>query len=430
MEFLLLCMGIPLGLLVGLLPGLGASVTLILVYPFIEHMSFDLLLAFYAVFITSTQFSGSVIALWVGLPGEVTSMPVLKERPGILANSQLNVALRRTAIGSASAAVLSLFAVGLIFFVGFEFFFLLRTEIIALILFAMLGIGVFWGSNKLSINTILVVLGVILSNVGYQSYNNSEFLTFGQSWLYGGIPFIPALLGMYAVPALLELLKNNFSVDMAVKDHSRVTSDPLLLPILRGSAIGFVLGLVPLIGVIISSTMSHYAESKLRSSTSLSRITAAESANNAAVVSVLVPLLVYGIAIQPSEAIILSILHNNLWTTQHISTFTFVLGFFCILTSVAVCYMLCTHYAEQMVLMIKNHKNLVFASIVSLLIFNIFYLGTQTSMGVYYLATFLIFLLLGGIAKWIRIDLIPLVFMFIVGNYIVSTSIRLHQMYF
>jgi len=430
MDILLLCLGVPLGIMAGLIPAMGASLTLVLVYSFIEHMSFDMLLAFYAVFITSIQFSGSVVALWAGIPGEVTSLPILKERPSILANQQLSVALLRTAIGSAAAAILSLLAIGVLLFAESQFSILLRTEIIALILAIMILVSVWWGTNNLVTNLVLIAAGLVISNVGYHVYSHSEFLTFDQPWLYGGIPFLPVLLGVYAVPALIDLLKNKFDIVMTKRDYSTSAPDPLIMPILRGTSIGFVLGLVPVIGVIVSSTVSHYVETKFKLSTALSRITAAESANNAAVVSVLIPLLLYGIAIQPSEAIILNILQNNLWTIQNITSFTFILGFFCVLTSVLVCYIISTVYAKKIVLLIKNHTNAVFVSIVLLLFVNVIYIGLQSSMGLYYLIVFLVFLSIGGILKYAKIDLMPFIFMFVVGDTVAPTFVRLYQLYF
>ena len=84
MDWLLLISAPFIGLLVGLMPALGATLLLILMYPFLVTFDVATLIMFYAIVVGARDFSGSVSALNFGLLGEVTSVPILKERNTIV----------------------------------------------------------------------------------------------------------------------------------------------------------------------------------------------------------------------------------------------------------------------------------------------------------------------------------------------------------
>lgn len=432
MEYFILCLSIPIGILVGIMPALGASVTLVLLYFFIHGLTFDVLIAFYAAMITASQFSGSVVALWLGVPGEITSIPILKEREHILKNQQLYSALKRTAIGSSVAALASLLLLAAIIFTGQQFSGLLKTAVLLGFLTMILVASICWPGNKVLVNIMLVAAGLVIGNIGYHTEFNAAFLTFDYFWLYGGLPLFPMLLGMYAVPLLWDSLKMlasspKFDRTELVLNNS---PDPFVKPMVRGTAVGFIMGLVPIVGVVFSSAVSHYLESKIKGSTALSRVTSAETANNAAVVSVLAPLLIFGIAIQPSEAIILSILETRGWSLASITPATFAISVISIVVAIAISFVLCFNFARFTVRLLQNHYKIIIASVIGLVVYNVYALGAQEALEVFYISVFLIFLLIGGLCKYAKIDVLPFIFTWLVGEYILVSVVRITQLYF
>ena len=84
MSFLLILLAPLIGILVGLIPALGASLMMLLLYPFLLKFEPAIIILFYAVMVNARDFSGSVSAIGFGLCGEMNSIPALKERKLII----------------------------------------------------------------------------------------------------------------------------------------------------------------------------------------------------------------------------------------------------------------------------------------------------------------------------------------------------------
>ena len=143
-------LAIPMGLLVGMLPAIGDSVMMIMLYPFVSHLEFNTLIAFYATMITCGQFSSSVVGLWLGLAGDVTTIPVLKERREIIDSNLLWTALYRTGQASAVATLASVVMLGMLMQFGAEFRQFLRTDVFFVILIMVVFSALGWAGNKFS----------------------------------------------------------------------------------------------------------------------------------------------------------------------------------------------------------------------------------------------------------------------------------------
>ena len=100
MEYLLLLSAPFIGLLVGLLPSMGATMMMLLLYPILQHIDFIYIILFYAIMINASQFSGSVSAIGFNLLGEISSAPIIKERSLIVKEGMHMNALRNTMYGS------------------------------------------------------------------------------------------------------------------------------------------------------------------------------------------------------------------------------------------------------------------------------------------------------------------------------------------
>ena len=92
--------GIFLGLIAGVLPGIGNVVTLILVYPFITDFDLFQIVLFYMCLAGSSQYTGSVVATTLAVPGETSSLPAVTEGHRMFLSGRGNYAISNSAMGS------------------------------------------------------------------------------------------------------------------------------------------------------------------------------------------------------------------------------------------------------------------------------------------------------------------------------------------
>ena len=316
MEYALLLSAPLIGILVGLIPTMGVTMTLILLYPLLLLFDPIILIVFYAILTNARDFSGSVSAINLGLLGETTSIPALRERPIIIKAKKQISALKNTMLGSLFGMGVGLFILVICVVASTHFPLLLRTDVLGLFVLTTILFLVFWTENNRTTNIILIILGFVLGKVGWDYQNQTSFMTFGNVYLYGGIPMLPFLLGFYAIPKMFELMKMKRPETTPLQETQLEKFN--YASALRGSFLGAFCGLIPFIGNSISSNLGHMIEQRLDKLNnirhSLARLTSAETANNAAQVTLLIPLLIIGIALQPSELVLLDMIESKAWT--------------------------------------------------------------------------------------------------------------------
>jgi putative tricarboxylic transport membrane protein len=435
-EYLIILLAVPFGLISGLLPSIGSTVSIVLLYVFLQQLTPDIILSFYIVFLTASQFSGSVSALWLGVMGELTSLPIIRERALIVSNPQaLVTALYRTAQTSLMAGLLSLTLMILLIKFGNMTTWTLRTEFTVLLLGSVLLGALFW-KNSLGINVVLIGTGAALSLIGYNEITHSTLINIPM--LLSGIPHEPLLIGLYALPLLLtahhhfEPTGTRYKVldfdDPGASRWIDIGSG------LRGTAIGMFAGLIPWLGTVISSNTAHFLENKIHPQQtiehSLKRCTAAEASNNAAFVSMLFPLLIFGIAIQPHEAIVLGILWDKNWTVSSVTDITYLTMFLSMIIGCVLSYIACTKFSQIMSQSIYNHRRLALAIPIVLVIASMFYLGHTQGLTYLYLCTLVLATGAGIIIHKKVIDVLPLITGFLIFPSLQSAIVRLGQLYF
>jgi len=431
--------GIFVGLVAGLLPGLGSTAILLLALPVLYTLPPELCIIYYAVAIQSSQFSGSVSAINFGMMGELTSYPALMERQSILKNNLQKTALRFTALGSAIACIIPALSLYWLLEWFKDQHTIMRTDFIFGITLVIILFCLLYKSNKKIVNAILILLGIIISQVGLRNQGAAEreFLTFGQPWLYGGIPMISVLAGLIAVPLVIRYItwkENNDVIGI-----SKVTETAPRFPfasVLRGGILGLFTGLLPAIGTQIGSNLAWYVEKKLKPSNSnqhvMARLVAAETANNGSQITVLVPLLIIGIAIVPSEMLLLSILETKFWMPGQ-NTFDILgLNFYqliilSLITASIVSYLSCYTFLSLIYRFLKN--NLILLNRLTLIIMTVavVYSGSLVEARMFFLATFMAF---AGLAIWLKnVDFIPFVAGYFIGDIFIDSWVILSYIY-
>lgn len=449
MEILLIAvsLGIILGLLAGMLPGVGNTVTMLAMLPIVAHWPAEIIIIFYAVMIQCSNFTSSVSSLNLGVLGDITGEPALRERAYIVTHRLTDTALKYSAVGSIVACTIGL----ILFYVLIDWFyaipFMLRSETKVFLLWTILSATLWWPSNSKITNGSLVFVGFVLSIIGHHEFfwNNPDvhILTFGITEIYGGIPSLAVLSAFLAIPALMKLY-------YSLKD---LTLDKTLIQVkkekssyqfswgssLRGSIIGIFLGVIPMIGTMICSNIAWAVEKfmskdKTENQQSLNRLLAAESANNSAALTVLVPLLLLGLAIIPSEMILLSALETLNWNPG-VSTWTFLgFGFYqwlfaALMIGCAMSYSFCYTFVIPFSQFFYKHMQSLMWITVALIFSSLYYAGWLVDNRVFFLLCFCLLSFI-VILLYKKIEFMPLVAGFLLGEPVLESSRIVYSLYF
>jgi putative tricarboxylic transport membrane protein len=310
-----IAIGVMIGVTVGSIPGLTATMAVALALPF--TFSLDpitgilLLVGVYK----GGVFGGSITAILLRAPGTPAAAATLLDGYPLARQGKAGKALKMALYASCIADFLSNLA--LIFFAGViaglalafgppEFFWLICFSLTVVISIA--------GSSLLK-GLISGALGLLISTVGLDLVEGSQRFTFGNFNLMGGVGYIPLLIGLFALPEVIDFYVRKVQpAAVRAADASRVTLAEFkrsLLTIVRGSFIGVVIGTIPGAGATAAAFLS-YGEAK-RSSRhpetfgkgEIEGVAAAESGNNGVAGATMIPLLALGIPGDVVTAVIL-----------------------------------------------------------------------------------------------------------------------------
>ena len=427
------------GLLAGLLPGIGSTAVLIAGLPLLYNLPPEVCILYYAVAVQSAQFSGSVSAINFGLIGELTSYPALAERNNILSHGLQKTALKFTALGSLVSCVIPAFFL----YVLLEWFknqsVMMRTDFLFAVVISIVVAAVFYKRNSSLTNVVLVLSGIVISQIGLRmmGYKEQNFLTFDQPWLYAGVPMISLLGGLVAVPMIVNgsRWKLEHANDTILSRASTVSFN--WFSSIRGAIIGLFCGLIPAIGTQISSGVAWIVEKKFYKNDTandvMSRLVSAESANNSSQITVLVPLLVIGLAIVPSEMILLDLIEMKFWYPGQETWSLFGIAFYqwlgiCLAFSALISFLVCYTFISTVHVWLK--QNLVLLNKISLVILAvaILYAGSLVEARMFFIASFAFF---SSIGLWfIKVDFIPLIAGYFLGDVLIDSVLILQQLYF
>lgn len=432
--FISTTLGLIAGIITGLLPGIGLTTFLLLSLPILIDQSLLFCVIFYCVMSATSQYFGSITAICFGVPGENTSLPLLSIRSKLENENKINDSLFISAIGSLIASIFSLFLILNIIPFFSHWFFYLKSYVSLILGLTGLIFCILYSNNKILVSFIFAIWGWFLGKIGYNTITQESFLTFDHHYFYAGIPVLPVVIGIYAIPNLFkfafEILKipNICFIFNFTLNKKKLVLDNIF-SITRGSIIGFFSGLIPFIGSGVSSLLAYTIEKKINNKNYLKHVAAAESANNSANISVLVPLLSLGVAIVTSEYVLLEILTNNnlsiswKFIEEHAN-----LIFICTLLANIVAFIFALNFVNLINKLILKLKYILPIFFMFLIFLSIFYYGLENYQEYWYLTICIVFSILGFLLK--KYDLLPFVFSFLLQNQIDVMIYRVSQIYF
>jgi len=317
-DVVIIFIGIGIGIVIGALPGFNASTGIAILLPVTYYMSplaaIILLVALY----NGAEYGGSITAISIGVPGTAGAVattfdgyPLAKKG---LAGKALTVSLVSGVIGGIFATFCLMFFAATIANFGLKFS---SPEYFALALFGLALVSNLSGKNPVK-GLIAMTLGLLLATVGVDPQSGYERLAFGHIELWEGVPFIPAMVGMFAMSEVLFMIEDLSLVKKAGKLYSRFPTieewKTCISAICRGSIIGTIIGAIPGTGASIA-TFVAYGEQKRASKRSklfgtgvYEGVAAPESSNNAVTQGALIPMLALGIPGSASTAMLIGAL--------------------------------------------------------------------------------------------------------------------------
>jgi len=310
-------LGVLVGQVVGALPGIGPSLGMVLLLPISFGLEPATAIIMLSGIMYGAMYGGTLTSVLINVPGESSGVMTTVEGHKLAREGKAGAALSVAAVGSFIAGiggvVVLIFAAVTIseFALNFsspEYFLLAALGIIAS---ATLGLG-----SPLKA-LMVAVFGLMLALVGTDPILGSSRLTFGELDLLEGIDFLPVAIGVFGIAEVLVTLEQSEDLKpmkMRLKDMWPEWRDWMMVrwAILRGSVIGFVLGLLPGVGPTAATFIAYAAERKFSKQPekfghgALDAVASCESANNSAVTGGLVPLLTLGIPGSGLTAVLLA----------------------------------------------------------------------------------------------------------------------------
>jgi putative tricarboxylic transport membrane protein len=304
---LLFCfLGVLLGTLVGVLPGIGPVATISLLLPGTFKMDPVTAIIMLSGIYYGAMYGGSTTSILVNIPGEAASIITCLDGYQMARKGQAGPALGIAAIGSFIGGTFSVFMLMLLApILGRAALKFGPPEYFALMVF---GLTLLTYISKGSILKALImgIAGLFVGSIGMDPVSGEQRFTYGSTTLMDGVGLVPVAMGMFGVA---EVLNN---VEVIVKQEIFQTKIKNIWPnwkdwadsrlaILRGSVIGFFLGILPGPSATIASFGSYALEKKISKhpekfgTGAIEGVAGPEAANNAAVGGAFIPLLSLGI---------------------------------------------------------------------------------------------------------------------------------------
>ncbi len=304
-------LGVLLGTIIGVLPGVGPTATISMLLPVTYYLGPEASLIMLAGIYYGSQYGGSTTAILINLPGEVSSSVTALDGYPMAQRGRGGAALAIAALGSFAAGSFATLLIAVLAVplsrVALQFG---STEY-----FALIVLGVFTATALAHGSVVkaiaMIVVGMLFGTVGTDIYSGQYRFVFGDPRLTDGLPVVAVALGVFGIA---EIMRNvggqSQSHGAAIKVKSvfptRQELMSSLAPIVRGTVLGSLLGTLPGGGSILSAFSSYALEKKISKTPerfghgAIEGVAGPESANNAGAQTSFIPMLTLGI---PSNAL-------------------------------------------------------------------------------------------------------------------------------
>ena len=311
--------GVFLGTAIGVLPGLGPVATIAMLLPVTFGLEPVTALIMLAGIFYGAQYGGSTTAILVNLPGESSSVVTALDGYKMARQGRAGIALATAAIASFFAGTVCTFLIALaapplsevaLQFGPADYFSLMVLGLVASIVLA---------SGSLLHALGMIILGLLLGLIGTDVNSGLARFSFELPELADGVSFVVIAMGVFGLGEIIANLHDQSDRSLALAKitglmPTREDWKRMIAPILRGTALGSALGILPGGGAMLSSFAAYSLEKKVsRHSAEFGKgaiegVAAPESANNAGAQASFIPMLTLGIPSNPVMALMIGAL--------------------------------------------------------------------------------------------------------------------------
>jgi putative tricarboxylic transport membrane protein len=303
--------GVLIGTLVGVLPGLGPAAAIALLLPTTFKATPVSGVIMLAGIYYGAMYGGSTTSILVNIPGEAASVVTCIDGYQMARRGRAGPALGISAFGSFIAGTISVIALTLVgpLLAGIalrfgppEFFSLMIVGIMVL---------TFLSSGSMLKALMMAAVGLTLGGAGMDSISGKYRFTFNIQALLDGVGLVPVVMGLFGIAEVIENLETEIKREILTAKIKNLLPNlkdwaTSIWAIIRGTILGFFLGIIPGGGAIVASFASYAIEKKVSKHPeefgkgAIAGVAGPEAANNAAAGSSFIPLLTLGI---PSNAV-------------------------------------------------------------------------------------------------------------------------------
>ena len=310
--------GVVIGTLIGVLPGIGPVATMAILLPFTFSLTPVSAIIMLAGIYYGAQYGGSTTSVLVNIPGEVGSIITCLDGYQMGKQGRAGAALGISAIGSFVGGTLGVIGLTLLCpplaQVALNFG---PPELFALILFGLMMVSSLGGDSLLKA-LLMTAVGLFVSLIGKESFTGFSRFTFGSITLSDGLGLVPVSMGMFGISEILS----NVEI-MARQEVSKTDIQSLFAwrdwiacrwAVLRGTLVGFFLGILPGAGVVMTTFFAYWLEKRVSKhperfgTGAIEGVASPETANNAATAGSMIPLLALGVPATPTMAMLMGAL--------------------------------------------------------------------------------------------------------------------------
>ncbi len=311
--------GVLVGTLVGVLPGLGPSAAIALLLPTTFKVPPVSAIIMLAGIYYGAMYGGSTTSILVNIPGEAASVVTCLDGYQMARKGRAGVALGISAFGSFIAGTVAVIALT----ISAPYLATIALRFGPPEYFALMIVGItvltYLSSGSMIKSLMMAAVGLVLSGVGMDTISGKYRFTHQIETLLDGVGIVPVAMGLFGISEVLINLETKLERSVLterVKNLLPTLKDwaDSIGSIIRGSILGFFLGIIPGGGAVVSSFASYAIEKKVSRRPeefghgAIQGVAGPESANNAAAGGAFIPLLTLGIPANPVMAILLGAL--------------------------------------------------------------------------------------------------------------------------
>jgi len=320
-NILFALVGVTIGQLIGVLPGIGPPAGVALLLPLTFGMNPTSAMIMFAGIYYGAMYGGTITSVLINVPGEASSVMTTLDGYQLALQGRAGAALGIAAIGSFIAGI-----TGVTLFIFFAWWLVKAAlhfgppEYFALMVLAFALVIGLTGRSPLK-GFISLLLGLFLSTVGVDILTGLPRFTFGQLKLLSGVEFVPVAMGLFGIAEVLSSVEEKegaafVKADLRLRSVFPTVQDWIASrwAIFRGTLIGFFVGILPGAGATTASMISYAVERRLSKTPqrfgrgAIEGVAGPESSNNAAAVGALIPLITLGIPGSATTAVMMGAL--------------------------------------------------------------------------------------------------------------------------